>query len=197
MEQKDAETAGIDALNRRASEDDRVDNTLLEMSDGLSVKQDPLLKRILDDTIDNHPQSFMIGPPEVHQLGQNMIRLIKAKRALDIGTFTGASAVAWSLALPSDGQVISIDVSHEALKQFGEQAIKAREDVARKITFKLGPALETLNGLLANGEAGTWDFAFIDADKENYLNYYEICVQLLRPGGVILVDNVGFLITVL
>ena len=64
---------------------------------------------------------------------------------LILGTFTGASAVAWSLALPSDGQVISIDVSHEALKQFGEQAIKAREDVARKITFKLGPALETLS----------------------------------------------------
>ncbi|VDD93445.1 unnamed protein product [Enterobius vermicularis] len=119
-------------------------STLLFFFLKISVKQDPLLKKISDDTLKNHPHGKMIGAPEVHQLGQNMIRLIRAKKALDIGTFTGASAVAWSLALPSDGQVISMDVSHDAFKQIGEQAIKAREDVAKKITFKLEPALQTL-----------------------------------------------------
>ncbi|VDD93966.1 unnamed protein product [Enterobius vermicularis] len=179
---------GLAGLDKSFFKNDPVSKYCTE----LSIKQDPLLKKVSDDTIRNLPFGLMIGAPEVYQLGQNLLRLIRAKKALDIGTFTGASAVAWSLALPSDGQVISMDVSHDAFKQIGEQAIKAREDVAKKITFKLEPALQTLDGLLANGEAGTWDFAFIDADKENYLNYYEKCVELLRPGGVMMVDNVSF-----
>lgn len=155
----------------------------------VSLEQDPLLEEISKKTLQYLRHGGMIGAPEVHQLGQNLIRLIQGKKALDIGTLTGASAVAWALALPPDGEVVTMDVSHDALKNVSEQLIQSREDVAKKIQFKLGPALETLDSLLTAGGAGQWDFAFIDADKENYLNYYEKCVKLLRPGGVILIDN--------
>ncbi|MCP9257381.1 Catechol-O-methyltransferase domain-containing protein 1 [Dirofilaria immitis] len=118
-----------------------------------------------------------------------MIRLIKAKRILDIGTFTGASALAWALALSSDGEVLSIDVSHESLNITGKTIFDKIPNITKKINFKLGSALEVLDSLIADGQSEKWDFAFIDADKQNYPNYYERCVQLLRSGGVILIDN--------
>ncbi|VDK61818.1 unnamed protein product [Anisakis simplex] len=131
----------------------------------------------------------MIGAPEVHQLGQLMIHLIGAKRVLDIGTYTGASALAWALALPTDGEVLTMDVSSDPFNRVGRPLIGRRAAVANKIKLSIGPAIQQLDFLINSGQSGKWDFAFIDADKGNYLNYYEKCVQLLRPGGVILIDN--------
>ncbi|KHN79155.1 Caffeoyl-CoA O-methyltransferase 2 [Toxocara canis] len=155
----------------------------------VSLKPDPLQVQLAENTIKNAPMHGMLGAPEVLQFGQNLIRLTRARRALDIGTYTGGSALAWALALPPDGEVISMDIDHTNLSRYGKHIIDSKPDVARKISFKLGPAINTLDSLIAAGQNGTWDFAFIDADKENYPNYYTKCVQLLRPGGVILIDN--------
>lgn len=130
---------------------------------------------------------MQIGPDQ----GQAMaflVRLIGAKRALEIGTFTGYSALSVAAALPADGQLVACDVSAEYTsvgRPFWEQA-----GVAARIDLRLGPALATLDALLAHGEAGRFDFAFIDADKSNYDSYYERCLVLVRKGGVIAIDNV-------
>uniref|UniRef100_A0A0M3I3U2 O-methyltransferase n=1 Tax=Ascaris lumbricoides TaxID=6252 RepID=A0A0M3I3U2_ASCLU len=154
----------------------------------VSVKLDPLQAQLNARTMSERGGG-MIGAPEVHQLGQNLIRLIGAKRVLDIGTFTGASALAWASAVPSDGEVFTMDITPGPYYRVGRPLISSRPDIAAKIKFFVGPALRQLDYLIASGQAGTWDFAFIDADKHNYPNYYEKCVQLLRPGGVILIDN--------
>jgi predicted O-methyltransferase YrrM len=117
-----------------------------------------------------------------------LVRLIGARRALEIGTFTGYSALAVAAALPEDGQLIACDVSAEYTsvgRPFWQQA-----GVAARIDLRLGPALATLDALLARGEAGRFDFAFIDADKSNYDGYYERCLVLVRKGGLIAIDNV-------
>ncbi|VDN56823.1 unnamed protein product [Dracunculus medinensis] len=154
----------------------------------MSVVEDILQKKIAEKTKECEMRK-MLGAPEVLQLGQNMIRLTKAKRVLDIGTFTGASALAWALALPIDGQVISMDITHDFLNKYGRDIIESKMDVAKKIDFKLGKAIDTLDSLIEAKQEGQWDFAFIDADKQNYLHYYQKSMQLLRHGGVIIVDN--------
>jgi len=155
----------------------------------ISVRADPLQKELAKITIEQSPESIMLGAPEVLQFGANFIKLIGAKRVLDIGTFTGASALAWALALPENGHVLTMDVSHEHYDQFGRALLEKRKEIVKKIEFHCGQALEKMDQLLAGGEAGKWDFAFIDADKPNYTNYYERCVKLLRSGGVIFIDN--------
>lgn len=118
----------------------------------------------------------------------NLIRMINAKKTIEVGTFTGYSALVVALALPEDGKVIACDVSEEWTnigRKYWEQA-----GVASKIELNLRPATETLDELIENGESGTFDFAFIDADKANYDAYYERCLTLLRTRGVIAVDNV-------
>ncbi|CEF70552.1 O-methyltransferase, family 3-containing protein [Strongyloides ratti] len=164
-------------------------NPIAKYCTDITVKQSQLEKEIMQNTLDNHQQSMMLGAPEVLQVGKNFIRLINAKRCLDIGTFTGASAVAWASAIPDDGKVYSFDVNHEALNSIGKPLIDGVEKIAKKISFVKGQALDFLDQSIANGESGTWDFAFIDADKPNYPNYYDRLMELLRPGGVILVDN--------
>jgi predicted O-methyltransferase YrrM len=116
-----------------------------------------------------------------------LMKLLKAKKTLEVGVFTGYSSLVVAQALPEDGRIIACDVSEEWTSigtRHWEQA-----GVAHKIDLRLAPALETLDGLLAAGEAGTFDFAFIDADKSNYDAYFERALQLLRPGGVIASDN--------
>lgn len=118
----------------------------------------------------------------------NLIRLMSAKKTIEIGTFTGYSTLAVALALPEEGEIIACDISEEwtALgKKKWEQA-----GVAHKINLRLAPAVDTLDALLADGQESSFDFAFIDADKANYLAYYEKCLQLVRKGGVIAIDNV-------
>jgi len=117
-----------------------------------------------------------------------LVRMLGARRTIEVGTFTGYSALVVAEALPADGRVIACDVSDEWTsigRPFWE-----RGGVAGKIDLRLGPAVETLTALINAGEAGHFDFAFIDADKGNYDRYYESCLTLLRTGGVIGVDNV-------
>lgn len=126
--------------------------------------------------------------PEQGQFMALLAKLLGARRVIEVGTFTGYSTLAIAQALPADGEVIASDVSEEwtsIARRYWEQA-----EVAGRIDLRLAPALETLDGLLQEGCAGNFDMAFIDADKENYLNYYERCLELLRPGGLIMVDNV-------
>jgi predicted O-methyltransferase YrrM len=128
--------------------------------------------------------------PEQGQFMSLLIELLGARKTLDIGVFTGYSALSVALALPADGKVIACDINVEwtrTARLFWEKA-----GVANKIDLRLAPALETLQTLLEQGEAGTYDFAFIDADKVNYPAYYELSFNLIRPGGVIAIDNVLF-----
>uniref|UniRef100_A0A0R3RQS9 Catechol O-methyltransferase domain-containing protein 1 n=1 Tax=Elaeophora elaphi TaxID=1147741 RepID=A0A0R3RQS9_9BILA len=154
----------------------------------ISVKMDPIQHVIFQRTM-RLPGGGMIAAPEVIQLGQNLIHLIQAKRAIDIGTYTGSSAVAWALAMPSGSEVLTIDIYPESYSSISRKLIDARPDISPKIKLHVGLAAQKLDAMLASGEAGKWDFVFIDADKINYPRYYEQSVNLLRPGGVIMVDN--------
>ena len=120
-------------------------------------------------------------------LMQLLVRLAGARRCLEIGTFTGYSALAVALALPSNGRVLCCDVSEEWTSIARRYWKKA--GVAGKIELRLAPARQTLDALLMAGQAGKFDFAFIDADKANYLIYYERCLKLVRRGGLIAADN--------
>ena len=118
----------------------------------------------------------------------NLVRLMSAKKTLEIGTFTGYSALVVALALPEDGKIVACDISEEWTaigKKKWEQA-----GVAEKIELRIGAALGTLEELIQDGQEGSFDFAFIDADKANYLDYYKMCLKLVRKGGVVAIDNV-------
>ena len=134
-----------------------------------------------------HPRAGMQIAPEQGQFLALLVRLIGARRTIEIGVFTGYSALAVALALPEDGRVLACDVSVEYTSV--ARPYWQRAGVAHKIDLVLAPALATLDARLAAGEAGAYDFAFIDADKTNYDGYYERCLQLLRTGGLIAVDN--------
>jgi len=126
--------------------------------------------------------------PEQGQFMALLVKLMGAKKTLELGVFTGYSSLVVALALPADGKIVACDVSEEYTSiavRYWQQA-----GVADKIDLHIAPALETLDKLLTAGEAGTFDFAFIDADKGNYDNYYEQCLKLIRPGGLIAIDNV-------
>ncbi|CTQ86939.1 Catechol O-methyltransferase domain-containing protein 1 [Caenorhabditis elegans] len=133
--------------------------------------------------------SMMLGAPEVLTFGQNFIRSFGGRRVIDVGTYTGASALAWALAVPDDGEVFTFDIDHTNYKKFGVPIISKCEKTFKKIRAIEGSALDGLDKLIADGQSGTFDFAFIDADKVNYSNYYDRAVTLLRKGGVIFVDN--------
>jgi predicted O-methyltransferase YrrM len=126
--------------------------------------------------------------PEQGQFMALLVKLIGAKKTLEIGVFTGYSSLVVALALPADGKIVACDVSEEytsVARRYWQRA-----GVEDKIDLHIAPALETLDKLLTAGEAETFDFAFIDADKGNYDNYYERCLELIRPGGLIAIDNV-------
>jgi O-methyltransferase len=130
---------------------------------------------------------MQIGPDQAQLMGL-LARLIGAKRALEIGTFTGYSALAIGLALPPDGQLVCCDVSAEWTAIARRYWVEA--GLERKIELRLAPALDSLAALRAENADGSFDFAFIDADKENYDAYYEHCLALVRRGGLIAIDNV-------
>jgi predicted O-methyltransferase YrrM len=126
--------------------------------------------------------------PEQGQFMQLLIRLLGARRCIEIGVYTGYSSLCTALALPEDGYLLACDVDENwtaVARRYWAQA-----GVAHRIELKLAPALDTLDAELTAGRAGSYDFAFIDADKSNYRHYYERCLQLLRAGGLIAVDNV-------
>nr|AFC17961.1 O-methyltransferase [Penaeus vannamei] len=151
-----------------------------------SLRLTDVQKRLNDVTL-QHSRAAMLGAPEVLQLNSNIMQAIGAKKVLDIGVFTGASSLSAALALPPEGKVHALDISEEYTnigKPFWEES-----GVADKIRLHIAPAAETLQKFVDGGEAGTFDYAFIDADKTNYDRYYELCLTLLRPGGVIAFDN--------
>ena len=133
------------------------------------------------------PNGGMISSSDVGAFLAIQAQAVNAKKAIEVGTFTGYTALKIASALPDDGTLICCDINEEWTnigKKFWEQA-----KLSKKIDLRLAPALQTLNGLIAEGAAGTFDFAFIDADKVSYANYYEACLTLLRPGGLIVLDN--------
>jgi len=135
-----------------------------------------------------HPHAGMQIGPEQAQFLALLIKLIGASRAIEVGVFTGYSALAVALALPADGYLLACDISDEYTRT--GRPFWADAGVAGKIDLRLGPARATLAGEIAAGGAGSFDFAFIDADKSGYDAYYEHCLVLLRPGGLIAIDNV-------
>jgi caffeoyl-CoA O-methyltransferase len=153
----------------------------------VSLREPEALRRQRLDT-DDHPQATMQIAPEQGQFLHLMARLVGARITLEIGVFMGYSSSWVALALPPGGKIIACDVSEE----FTARARQTWKEVCveDKIDLRLRPALETLDELLADGRAGAFDFAFIDADKPNYWNYYERALQLVRTGGLIVIDNV-------
>lgn len=152
-----------------------------------SLREAPILKQLREETA-QLPQSNMQIAPEQGQFMAMLARLIKARKALEVGVFTGYSSLAVALALPNGGQLVACD--NNELWTATAQRYWALAGVADRVELRLGPALESLDRLIAEGQAGSFDFAFIDADKEAYLNYYERCMALVRPGGLIAIDNV-------
>ena len=147
---------------------------------------DPL--RRLRESTEDHPRASMQTSPEQGQFLQLLARIIGAKETLEVGVFMGYSSTWVALALPADGRIIACDVSEEYTARARETWRQA--GVESKIDLRLAPAIETLDALIAQGNAGQFDMAFIDADKGNYANYYERALVLLRTGGIIAVDNV-------
>jgi caffeoyl-CoA O-methyltransferase len=163
--------------------DDRLYHYLLSVSS----REPEILHQLRAETA-NHPLVRMQISPEQGQFMALLVQLMAAKKTLEIGVFTGYSSLWVALALPPNGKLVACDVSEEwtaIARRYWQQA-----GVADKIDLRLAPALQTLAQLLAGGEAGTFDFVFIDADKENYQPYYEQALQLIRPGGLITIDNV-------
>jgi caffeoyl-CoA O-methyltransferase len=152
----------------------------------VSLREPEVMERLRAETA-GHPKSEMQIAPEQAQFLQFLVRLIGARRTLEIGVFTGYSALAVAQELPSTGTLVACDVSEE----YTEVARRywAEAGVADRIDLRIAPAAETLAALLDDGQAGTFDFSFIDADKETYDTYYEQSLELLRPGGVVALDN--------
>lgn len=149
--------------------------------------EDPVLAALRAATAEL-PAGGMQIPPDQGQFMQFLVRFLPARRCLEVGCFTGYSSLAVALALPADGRVVTCDVSKEWTDM--ARAHWRRAGVADKIELKLGPATDTLQALIDDGQSGSFDFAFIDADKDNYVHYYEMGLALLRPGGLMLIDNV-------
>jgi predicted O-methyltransferase YrrM len=129
----------------------------------------------------------MISSSDVGALLAILLQSVNGKKAIEVGTFTGYTALKMAQALPKGGQLVCCDISADWTnigRRYWDEA-----DVTSKIKLEIAPALQTLNALIANGEQGTFDFAFIDADKTGYDSYYEACLKLLRPGGLIVLDN--------
>jgi caffeoyl-CoA O-methyltransferase len=164
----------------------QVDDRLFEYLLDHSLREHPAQVALREATR-SHPQAGMQISPDQGQFMALLIKLMGARRTLEIGTFTGYSALTVALALPADGHLLACDISDDYTRigrPFWRQA-----GVEHKIELVLGPALHTLDARLAAGEAQSYDFGFIDADKASYDPYYERCLNLLRPGGLIAFDN--------
>ena len=153
----------------------------------ISLREDPILQALREETA-QMPLGLMQVAPEQAQFMQLLLRLLSATKVLELGTFTGYSALAMALALPDTGRVITCDTNTEWTDHAHPFWEKAGQ--THKIDLRLAPALQTLTALLDAGEAQSFDFIFIDADKTNYVRYYELALQLVRPGGLIAIDNV-------
>ncbi len=164
-----------------------LDDALYEYVLSHSLREHPA-QTALREATRTHPHAGMQIGPEQGQFMALLVRLLGARRAIEIGVFTGYSSLCVALALPEDGRLLACDISDEYTR-IGRPYWDAA-GVTRKIDLQLGPARATLDARLAAGEAGQYDFAFIDADKTAYDDYFERCLQLVRPGGLIAIDNV-------
>lgn len=151
-----------------------------------SLREHPA-QAALREATRSHPRGAMQISPELGQFLALLVKLTGARRAIEIGVFTGYSALSVALALPDGGRILACDISDEYTRV--GKPYWAQAGVAHKIDLRIAPALDTLDERLAAGEASQYDFAFIDADKTSYDAYYERCLRLLRPGGLIAVDN--------
>jgi len=152
-----------------------------------SLREPEILRRLREESPWQGSTGMQISPDQ-GQLMALLVQLLGARRCIEVGTFTGYSALCVALALPADGRLIACDINAETTtiaRRFWEEA-----GVAERIELRLAPALETLDSLIAEGAENTYDFVFIDADKPNYEAYYERALTLLRPGGLMAVDNV-------
>ena len=171
-------------------------NRSITLSDGIldyihrvGTRENPVLAQCREETAALGRQSIMQISAEQGAFMAMLVRLIGAKQTLEIGTFTGYSALAVALALPQDGRLIACDIDPDRMKMAGGYWKEA--GVAGKIDAKIGPAVDTLQTLVDEYAGKTmFDFAFIDADKTNYDSYYEYCLKLVRAGGLIAIDNV-------
>jgi caffeoyl-CoA O-methyltransferase len=153
----------------------------------VGVREPDLLRQLRAETA-AMPEHDMQIAPEQGALMSLLVELTGARRCLEVGTFTGYSSLSVALALPADGRLVCIDLSREwtdVARRYWAQA-----GVADKIELRLGSALDTLDAMLAEGQAGTFDFAFLDADKDNYPAYADRILTLLRRGGLMAIDNV-------
>lgn len=153
----------------------------------VGLREPEVLTRLREETA-SLPEHQMQVAPEQGALLAMLARLVGARRCLEVGTFTGYSSLCVALALPDDGRLLCCDVSEEWTSI--ARRYWAEAGVADKVELEVGPAAETLDGLLADGEEATYDFAFVDADKPGYDGYYERLLRLVRPGGLIAFDNV-------
>ena len=163
--------------------DERIDDYLMNNS----LREPDVLRRLREETDAKNPHAEMAVSPIQGQFMMLLVKLIGAVKTLEVGVFTGYSSLCTALALPPNGRVVACDVNEEWTSV--ARRYWAEAGVADKISLRLAPAVETLDALLRDGQAGTFDFAFIDADKPNYDNYYERALKLMRRGGLVIFDN--------
>ena len=165
----------------------QMDDQLLEYLRQNAVREPKVLQELREET-QRLPNAGMQISSEQGQLMAMLVKLVNARKIIEVGTFTGYSSTVMALAMPPEGQLIACDVSEEYTRMARKFWQKA--GVEQKVQLILGNAKESLKQLLEADEQEAFDLAFIDADKTAYVDYYECCLQLLRPGGLVLVDNV-------
>ena len=165
---------------------EKLTDELYEYLLSISLREPDLLRRLRDETGKLEDGRMQISPDQ-GQFMALLVELLGARNVLELGAFTGYSALVMALALPDDGRVLTCDINRERTEV--AQKYWDESGVGHKINLHIGPASETLEMLLVNGQAEDFDFAFIDADKASLDLYYELCLKLVRPGGLIAVDN--------
>lgn len=153
----------------------------------ISLHEPEILTALREETA-GHPMARMQIAPEQGQFFSFLVKALKVRNAIEVGVFTGYSSLAIALAMPDNGRLIACDIDH-AITQTAQRYWQ-KAGVANKIDLRIAPAIKTLDELIDDGQAGTFDFAFIDAHKPEYIDYYERALTLIRPNGVLAIDNV-------